>query len=285
MQHLLVGVTITILRSHNVIDCPPTLLIPLYFLVLVLQAFNQLEIATHIEMVASLLRRDAIRLIKTVLAGTAMAQFTDVIEGVFGEEEPASVCEAFKEAPPKDTAEEEEEDEEPVGVCASSSKTVKRKQPSASSSSSKCKVAHPTCGGMCSLDSAEVYYSRSSDEGNHLHAGVDSHFISSRKSSTHTAAARYSCLFSQIMKADGKIVPDCDIISTTMGQLSTHICQFHLGVAVGCYICGKRWWSAATWMEHMKKTHPILGTDAYYVKEGMDIASFEVKHEVPAEDI
>ena len=200
-------------------------------------------------------------------------------------EEPASVHEAFEETPPEDIVEEEEEAKEPSGACASSSKTVKRKQPRSSTSSSKHKVAHPTRGGMCNLDSAEVYYPQSSDEGNHLHAGVDSCFISSRKSSTHTASAGYSCLFSQIMKDDGKIVPDCDVISTTKGQLSTHIHQFHLGVAVGCYVCGRRWWSAATWMEHMKKSHPDLGTDAYYIKEGMDIASFEVKHEVPPEDI
>ena len=63
------------------------------------QAFNQLEIATHVEMVASLLCHDAIRLIKTVLAGTVTAHFTDVIKGVFGEEEPAAVREAFEEAP------------------------------------------------------------------------------------------------------------------------------------------------------------------------------------------
>ena len=175
-------------------------------------------------MVASLLRRDAVCLIKTVLAGTATACFTDVIEGVFSEEEPASVCETFEEAPPEDIVEEEEEAKEPSGACASSSKTVKRKQPSSSTSSSKRKVAHPTHGGMCNLDSAEVYYLQSSDEGNNLHAGVDSRFISSRKSSTHTASAGYSCLFSQIMKDDGKIVPDCDVISTTKGQLSTHIC-------------------------------------------------------------
>ena len=37
---------------------------------LMFQACNQLEIATHIEMVASMLRRDAVKLIKAALAGT-----------------------------------------------------------------------------------------------------------------------------------------------------------------------------------------------------------------------
>ena len=87
------------------------------------------------------------------------------------------------------------------------------------------------------------------------------------------------------MKADGKVVPDCEVISTTKGQLSTHVRQFHLGVAIGCYVCGKKWWSAVTWMDHMKKSHKDLGLDAYFMKEGMDATPFEVKHEVTSKDI
>ena len=191
----------------------------------------------------------------------ATACFTDVIEGVFIGDEPLAVCKTLEEAP-EEEEEEDEEDEEAGQACASSSKTTKRKQPSAFSSSSKRKVTHPTRGGMCTLDAAEVYYPQLSDEDKHLHTAIDSHFISSRRSSTHTAIAGYSCLFSQVMKADGKIVPECDVISTMKGQLTTHIHQFHLGVAIGCYVCGKKWWSVATWMEHMKKLHTDLGPDA-----------------------
>ena len=199
MQHLLVGVNI----FYNVLQTD--ILSPFLFLIPCL-------IATHMEMVVSLLHRNAAHLIKTVLAGTVTAHFTDVIEGVFARDEPPSIHEGLKEAPAEEEEEEGEEDEEIAQACASSSKAIKRKQPGASTSSSKCKVAHPTRGGMCTLDTAKVYYPQLSDEGNHLHTGVDSHFISSRKSSTHTAAARYSCLFSQVMKSDGQIIPDSDVI-------------------------------------------------------------------------
>ena len=91
-----------------------------------LQAFNQLEIATHIEMVASKLRRDATRIIKTVLAGTATEKLTNVLEAAFGEEEPPELRKAYEEALEE---EEEEEEEGPIEELApSTSKGGKRKQ-------------------------------------------------------------------------------------------------------------------------------------------------------------
>ena len=80
-----------------------------------LQAFNQLEIATHIEMVASKLCRDATRIIKTVLAGTATEKLTNVLEAAFGEEEPPELRKAYEEALEE---EEEEEEEGPIEELA-----------------------------------------------------------------------------------------------------------------------------------------------------------------------
>ena len=241
------------------------------------QAFNQLEIATHVEMVTSLLRRDSCRIIKTVLAGTATSCFTDVIKSAFGGEEAADVREAYEEA-----GEEEDDDEEgtePVGPEASTSEGAKRKQ---SSAPPKCKLPH-TEG--CSLEDATVCYPTLSDEGNHLHSAVDPQYISSCKSSSHTASAGYGCLFSVVTKSQGKIVPDCDRISMTKGQLSTHICKDHLSVAVGCYICRRKWWSATTWMEHMRKTHSNVSANAYFVKERTEVPKFKVKEEVTVLDV
>ena len=235
-------------------------------------------------MVASLLQRDASRIIKTVLARTATQKFTDTIEGVFGLDEPDEVREAFEEAPEEE--EEEEEDVEDVPQASTSTKGSKRKHSSTPSTGGKCKPSHPTRGGICSLESAEIYYPSTADEGSYLHAGVDAKYISSCKSSAHTTAAGYECLFSEVAKKEGVIVPDCDVLSTTKSQLSTHIRQHHLGIAIGCFICGgnKRWWSSSTWMEHMKKAHSNLNTSAYYVKEGTDISKIVVKQEIADDD-
>ena len=246
----------------------------------------------HVEMVASILRCDAACLIKTVLAGTATERFTDVIEAVFGPEEPRDVREAFEEAPDnEEEGEENKEEEEELADEAiappSTSTGTKRKRSSTVPSSGKHKPAHPTRGGLCSLDTAQIYFPTTSDAGVHLHAAVDPKYISSQKSSAHTTAAGYGCLYSQVSKAEGQMVPDCDVISTTKAQLSTHIQQYHLGIAIGCYICGrnKRWWSAGTWMEHMKKVHSSLDQNSFYVKEGTSIKDLIIKEEVKEDDI
>ena len=271
MQCLLVGVGIIFLCSHNFpshsfkhcshVSNP----FPFPF-----QAFNQLKIATHVEMVASLLRIDSCRIIKTVLAGTATSHFTDVIESAFGGEETADVREAYEEA----WEEEDDNEEGTEGTEASTTEGTKRKQLSAPS-----KRKLPRTEGS-SLEDATVHYPTLSDEGNHLHAAVDPQYISSLQSSSHMAAAGYGCLFSVVTKSQGKIVPDCDKISTTKGQMSTHIRKDRLNVAIGCYICGRKWWSAVTWMEHMRKTHSNVGANAYFIKEGAEVPEFEVKEEV-----
>ena len=51
------------------------------------QAFNQLEISCHVEKTALLLREDAVKVMKTALAGTATTKFIDVMEAVFGVDE------------------------------------------------------------------------------------------------------------------------------------------------------------------------------------------------------
>ena len=141
----------------------------------------------HVEMVASILRRDAARLIKTVLAGTATERFTDVIEAVFGPEEPRDVREAFEEVPDDgEEGEENKEEEEELAIEAtalpSTSTGTKRKRSSTVPSSGKRKPAHPTRGGLCSLDTAQIYFPTTSDAGVHLHAAVNPKYISSCES-------------------------------------------------------------------------------------------------------
>ena len=109
-----------------------------------------------------------------------------------------------------------------------------------------------------------------SDQKNYFHVGVDRRFISSRKSSALTKDVDYECRYSEVMKEERKIVEHCEQFSSTKGQLSTHVHQMHLGIAVACFICNKRWWSAFTWYEHMKKAHGDLKTDDHYLKEGAE---------------
>ena len=171
-----------------------------------LQACNQLEIATHIEMVAAMLKFDAARLMKAALAGTATKRFTDVIQGAFKGVDP----EALRKQLDIDEEEEEEGDEameegieEPTDNTPTSSTapvTCSRKRKAttqletSSSKSTKNK-------GVCALsDATEVYPSVADKQKGYLHSGVDDKFISDRQSSTGGRAAGYGCEYSTVMK-------------------------------------------------------------------------------------
>ena len=135
------------------------------------QACNQLEIATHIEMVASMLRFDAARLMKTALAGTSTEKFMNIIQGTFGGIDPASMRQEF-DLP--DELEEEEEEllaqiEDPLTAetsipsTSTLSKAMKRKTSDPSDISPPPKATRSSSKGICSLADATIVYPLSLD--------------------------------------------------------------------------------------------------------------------------
>ena len=157
------------------------------------QACNQLEIATHIEMVASMLRRDAVKLIKVALAGTKTERFVNVIEAAFVEEGVA----ATTITDPSFPAEEAEEEEEEVNVIASSSTTPAELEQPTLSKALKWKLPPPSGEpkhrvlgkrtSICLLSDATPYYPTTWDKNRytgpsaaagHLHSGVAENFFS-----------------------------------------------------------------------------------------------------------
>ena len=110
-------------------------------------------------------------------------------------------------------------------------------------------------------------------------------YFSGYYSGATTKESGYYCCYSRACKSEGQIVEDCEIFSTVKQQLSTHIRQAHLGLAIVCFVWGKRWWSASSWISHMKKVHTDLSSDEYYVSESTDTAKLKIKHEVVVEDV
>ena len=115
--------------------------------VLIFQACNQLELATHIEMSASLLCLNAIRLMKGVLAGTKTKKLQDVLEAAF--------CEQGVEG--DDYIPDEEEEEKEAEQEASTSTGVKCKAPPPTPTAKRSKV------GICALSDAVVHYPTTSE--------------------------------------------------------------------------------------------------------------------------
>ena len=126
-----------------------------------IQACNQLELASHIEMTASLLRLNTVRLMKGVLAGTATQRFQDVMEAAFGGAEPLELCKAFEGEVEEEEEEgaEAEEENQPGTSSATLSQAMKRKLPPYDAgSAAKCKGQHSVKGGVCSLSEADSIY-------------------------------------------------------------------------------------------------------------------------------
>ena len=174
----------------------------------------------------SLLRLNAIKTMKSVLAGTAANKFQDVLKVAFGEEDEDE----------EDYVPEDQPENEPSTSQGESSTALKWKAPPPTGAS-KCKAGHKS--GFCALSDASCYYPTTNDAKSlaYLHSGVNPSYYSSCISSQKMRSAGYECMYSSVKKAEGVEVPDCDFFSTTKGQLSTHICQFHLGIAIACFIC------------------------------------------------
>ena len=217
---------------------------------------------------------------KAVLAGTVTDKLHSVMEGAFGGPGCVSVL-------PEEPKEEEEGLEEDLNLLvtaepSTSGHSTKRKLPTPTDVAKK-KGAHPSNGGVCSVNKANNFFPSIKDKNKYLHASVEDRFISSHQSSSLTKDAGYGCLYSKALKADGKIIPDCSFFSTTKAQLSTHVCQYHFSIAICCYICSKHWWSASTWHNHMKRSHLELKEEDFYIRErlyGDEMKSLVIKKEV-----
>ena len=169
-------------------------------------------------MLMSLLRLNAIKTMKSVLAGTATSKLQDVLEAAFGDE--------------KDDDEDYIPEDQPQDEPSTSSMKWKA---ASTVGASKCKAGHK--GSICALTDASCYYPTTNDAKSsaYLHGGVNPSFYSSRISSQKMKSTGYECMYPSIKKAGVK-VPDCDFFSTTKGQLSTHIHQYHLGITIVCFI-------------------------------------------------
>ena len=166
-------------------------------------------------MSASMLCLHAIRLMKSVLACTETKKLQDVLEAAFGSNEDND-----EDIPT------EEEKEEPL-----TSSGVKRKIPQPQGSS-KQKVSHPSKAGICTLTDATIYFPTTLDAStSYLHAGVNSAFYSSHKSSQAMKTAGYKCNYSITKKTEGGVNSGLYLLLNNEGPVvKTYLASIILGL-------------------------------------------------------
>ena len=237
---------------------------------------------------------------KTALAGTATTKFTDMMEAVFGVDENEEEIPEIKPTPEEEEedipesmyitkaeAEREEATQEEEGV--STSKATKRPAPKTKGpggKKSKRKTAAPSRSGPFPIrDATAVYPKKSDEERGYLHTGVPAKYVNERSSGPFAKASIYACNYPRSKREEGLSPAECDVLTQNKGQCSTHVRQHHMNICVACYVCGKRWWSAGTWTDHMKNVHSDIPKEARFMSdEGVPGELFIKKEYVPAED-
>ena len=253
-----------------------------------------------VEQTALNLRWDAVKVMKAALAGTATTKFLDVFEAAFGEEENEeevpSIAPTEKEkeetllAAAVTTKQEADveflsEDQPGTSLKTGMKRTTRSatKQPPVKKLRKQEKPSKVT--GPFILSQATPLHPTKADRNAYLHTGVPDEFISDRESGPFSWVAIYKCNYARVMRERGYNPGECDVICQSRGQTSTHICQFHLGNCMECYVCGHCWWSAFEWKKHMKKAHTDLHEDDWYIASDVPAANLSIKKEVTAEEL
>ena len=261
---------------------------------------NQIEIAGHMELIAVQVRNDAIAAGKAIMAGTATAKFWDVMENAFGyEEDVVETHYAERQAARERAAAAEEEaadaQEMPTEAIVTKGDVEKgptkplKKRPLPAQPEATTKRPKGTFTDAIPLGDAEVFFPTMS--GRYHYVGNPGIFISDRKKVPEKAnQGCYACLFTERTSEVSKRYPRCHFISESRPQVATHIREFHLGVALGCWVCFNqqteyRVYSGRAWKIHMDQFHGVEGREKlsfedYFKPSGLDLRTICVVDEV-----
>ena len=116
---------------------------------------------------------------------------------------------------------------------------------------------------FCPLEDCKLIYPTSAD--NLTMSGVPAEFLSPRSS-----AGYYGCLFG-----------DCGKEISGKPAAASHVRRKHLGIAIGCHLCGRRYYKPQGWMDHMKSKHANVPRAQWWVNPEAGDASCSVDEPNP----
>ena len=105
---------------------------------------------------------------------------------------------------------------------------------------------------FCELSECKIVYPTSADT--ITMSGVPAEFLSPRADNGY-----YGCLYG-----------DCDVKISGKPAASSHVRRKHLGIALGCKICHRRYYKPTGWHDHMKAKHADVPRAQWFADPEVD---------------
>ena len=227
---------------------------------------------------------EAMGIIKSVLAGMAVGKFWDVLEDCFGyDEDLASRPPAPTPVPEEQEADLPVESSTTKGAVEAQQGSKKRKSGTVAKVVKKPKGIS---GPAIPIKDATMVFPKHKER--YHYAGNPGQFIGPRRSVRHPSTGEirgvYSCEYTNKVATNA---PPCSFINEQRNQMAQHIREYHLGVALGCWVCqltGREYkvYGGKAWFDHMKARHGETHTeDEFFKPANLDLSSVKLADEVP----
>ena len=230
---------------------------------------------------------DCMGILKTTMAGMAVGKFWDVLVSSFGYDEDL----ADRPASPPPVPEER------PGDLPARSQTTKAAAESGSKKKRKSgtpvrliKKPRGVTGSPIPLDAAEVMFPTSSKR--YHYTGSPGPFIGPRKSVRNPSGeirGVYTCEYTKRASDAHELIP-CAFINESRNQMAQHVREYHMGVALGCWIChleGREYkvYGGKAWHDHMVHRHSTTHKEAdFYHPAHLDLSAIQLADEVTLPD-
>ena len=237
---------------------------------------------------------DCMGILKSAMAGMAVGKFWDVLEDVFGYEE--DLLDVPK--PPSPQPEEAAQDLPPGATTtkaaaeARASKTSGSQKRKKSGQKGSTKKPRGVLTLPIPLEKAGMVFP--TKEERYHYAGNPDPFISARKSVKKLDSGEirgvYACRYTELAASESEDSVPCSFVNESRIQMAQHVREYHLGVALGCWICqlvGKEYkvYGGKAWLEHMKKHHGKTHREfEFYKPAQLDLSVIKLDDEITLPD-
>ena len=224
-------------------------------------------------------------ILKTTMAGMAVGKFWDVLENTFGYDE--DLADRPDSPPP---APEERPSDLPAGSQTTKAAAEGKKKRKSGTPIRQVKKPRGVSGPPIPLDAAEVMFPTSSKR--YHYTGSPGPFIGPRKSvrvPSGEIRGVYTCEYTK-RASDAQELTPCGFFNESRNQMAQHVREYHMGIALGCWIChleGREYrvYGGKAWHDHMVHRHGKTHIEAdFYHPAHLDLSAIQLADEINLPD-